>query len=259
MTTAIVKREITPDIWNMIQQIAPVMQKSRLFGVATQEQAASIMLKGAELGLSMTASFEFIQVIADKPTLSPRGALALIIQSGECEGLKITDEVDDKGTPTACTVWMKRKKGFEYTARFTMEDAKRADLIKSGGGWIKYPANMLRYRSIGFCADIVFPDLLGGMKRADELGADLTPDGDVINTTWSVVEQKKVEPPTPSQATVALNDLIAQYGADKILAVNKGQIPTSLQDLIAVAAKLRDAESAALNSVSLDSVVELKS
>jgi hypothetical protein len=34
---------------------------------------------------------------------------------------------------------------------------------------------MLRWRAIGFCADVVFPLLIGGMKRADELGAGITP------------------------------------------------------------------------------------
>ena len=255
MSTAIVKHELTPDTWGMIEKIAPVMQKSRLFGVATAEQAMAIMLKGHELGLQLAASFEFVVVIQDKPSLIPRGALALILNSSEYASMSIDDQRTDKGQPTACVVTMKRKNGFSYTATYTMEDAQRADLIKPGSGWAKYPANMLRWRAIGFAADVVFPDVIGGMKRADEMGADLTPEGDVINTTWSVVEQKKAEP----QATVALNDLIAQYGADAILAVNKGQIPTSLDDLIKVAAKLRDAQATTLDNLAMDSVGELKS
>jgi hypothetical protein len=70
------QRELTPQVWQMISQMAPVMWKSRLFGVVSQEAAAAIMLKGYELGLSVTASFEFIHVIQGKPGLSPRGALA---------------------------------------------------------------------------------------------------------------------------------------------------------------------------------------
>lgn len=222
---AIVKHELTSDTWSMIERIAPVMQKSRLFGVATAEQAMAIMLKGHELGLQLTASFEFIVVIQDKPSLIPRGALALIFNSSEYDGMTIDDQRNDKDQPVACVVTMKRKNGFSYTATYTMNDAKLADLIKPGSGWAKYPENMLRWRSIGYCADVVFPDVIGGLKRADELGADITPDGDVIQGMWSKVESK---PQTPR---MTMNELLAKYGADQILLINDGKIPQTLEDI----------------------------
>lgn len=244
---AIVKHQpLTPEIWRMIEGIAPTMKDSRLFGVATAPQAAAIMLKGHELGLSLTASFDFINVIQDKPTLIPRGALALIIGSPEYDGMKIEDMTDGKGTPTSCKVWMKRKNGLEYTAQFTMEDAKRADLIKPGSGWAKYPANMLRWRAIGFCADIVFPDVLGGMKRADEMGADLTPDGEVIQGSW------KVQQPTKAPR-LPIQDLLDKYSPDTIIAAAGGNLPQTQAEVDAVAAKLE----AELNTVTIDAVSEM--
>ena len=213
MTTALVRKEVTPEIWQMIERIAPTMKDSRLFGVATVHQAAAIMLKGHELGLGMAASFEFIQVIQDKPTLSPRGALALVMQSGECESMKITNEADDKGNPTACTVWMKRKNGLEHTERFTMVDANRAGLVKPDSGWTKYPANMLRWRVVGYCIDVVFSDIAGGMKRADEFGAAISPDGEVITAPWTVELQAA---PTPTRTQITLQQLVDVYGAEKV-------------------------------------------
>lgn len=240
MNTAIVQRQqLTPDVWKMIGEVAPIMQKSRLFGVATVEQAAAIMLKGHELGLQMAASFEFVVVIQDKPSLIPRGALALILNSNEYAGMNIEDQRNDKGQPTACVVTMTRKNGFSYTATYTMEDAKLADLIKPGSGWAKYPSNMLRWRAIGYAADVVFPDVIGGMKRADEFGADLTPDGDIVAGTWSVVESKQAAPQQPMQPqSTPLNDLVAQYGADKVLSANGGKIPGTIDEVNEVAAKL---------------------
>lgn len=182
-----VRQELTPDTWQMIKEIAPAMQQSRLFGVASPEAAMAIMLKGYELGLSLTASFEFVQVIQGRPTLSPRGALALIQQSPNFAGMTITDS-DDK-----CTVWMKRKNGFEYTTEFTIEQAKKAGLVKKDSGWDKYPANMLRWRAIGYCADVVFPDIIGGMKRADEFGANITPEGDVWKDVTPIVPETVIE------------------------------------------------------------------
>lgn len=229
---AIVKRELTSDTWGMIERIAPVMQKSRLFGVSTAEQAMAIMLKGHELGLQLAASFEFVAVIQDKPSLIPRGALALILNSSEYAGMTIDDQRNDKGHPVACVVTMKRKNGFSYTATYTMEDAKLADLVKPGSGWAKYPANMLRWRAVGYCADVVFPDIIGGMKRADELGADITPDGDVITGTWSKVESK------PQSPQITLNELIAKYGAQSILLINNNTIPATPEQIKEVAEKL---------------------
>lgn len=167
-------RDVTPGIWELIQSLAPTIHSSRLFKTAGPEQAAAIMLKGYELGLSMTAAFEFVHNIQGTTSISPRGALALIHQSPLCAGIKIED------APGACTVTMKRTNGFEYTISYTIEEAREAGLIKEGGAWQLYPSNMLRWRAIGFCADVVFPDVLAGLKTADQFGASISADGNVI-------------------------------------------------------------------------------
>lgn len=176
-TTALVQR-VSPDTWAMIQAIAPTIHQAHLYtGVNSAEQAAIIMMTGYELGFGFTASFEFLSLIQGKPTLSPRGALALIYQSGDLEALKIEDGEHK------CAVTMRRRNGIEYTATFSTEDAKRAGLIKPDGAWAKYEANMLRARAIGFAADVVFPDIIGGLRRADELGAAVDDGGNVIDGT----------------------------------------------------------------------------
>lgn len=228
--TLVVSKPLTPSTWEMISSIAPAMHQSRLFGVTSAEQAMAIMLKGYELGLSLTASFEFIQQIQGRPALSPRGALALIHQCPELEDMKIEEK------PGACTVWMKRKNGLGYTCTFTLKDAETAGLVKEDSGWKKYPANMLRWRAIGFCADVVFPDVIGGMKRADELGADITPDGDVINGNFEVRD-------TEPRNVITLEQLVAQYSADKVMEAAGGSIPTSQEEVELVAKILRGEES----------------
>lgn len=230
------QHDLTPQTWNMIQAMAPAMHASRFFGVATPEQASAIMIKGYELGLGLASSFEFIVVIQGRPALVPKGALALIQNSPRCAGVKIEDIKDAKGEPERCRVWMKRDNGFEYTVEFSMADAKRAGLVKSGGGWESYPANMLRWRAVGFCADVVFPDLIGGLKRADELGADLASNGDVIEGSWS-----EVKAPTPAQVeqpAITLDDLIAQVGPEKVLEANNEAIPATNDDVLRVAQTL---------------------
>lgn len=245
MTTELAVRELTPNVIAMAMQLAPTFKDSRLFGVATEAQAAAIALKGYELGLSLTAAFEFIHVIDSKPTLSPRGALALILNSPQLDGLEIKDEVDANGAPYACTVSMKRKNGFSYTARFTMDDAKRAGLIKAGSGWDKYPANMLRARTIGFAADIVFPDVLGGLKRSDELGADIDTAGNVVDATWTPVASGPIG--VPGNGAVVMNtartgptlqELVTQFGPEAVMNANGGRIPATDDEVAAVAVAL---------------------
>lgn len=255
MNTALATRpQLTPDVFQMISSVAPTLHAARLFGSKSPEQAMAIMIKGHELGFSLTASFENIHVIEDKPTLSPKGALALIYNSPECAGVSIKDETDPQGAPLACSVTMQRRNGLSYSVRFTMDDAKRAGLIKEKSGWEKYPGNMLRWRAIGYAADVVFPDVIGGTKRADEFGADLTPDGDVIDGSWTNTGSQPRPRPEPLTTTLGdaqrtidsnsgtvsqpkpadpnrLSRLVADYGAGAIMEANGGRIPGTDEEL----------------------------
>jgi hypothetical protein len=239
-TGLMVREPLTPQVWEMISAIGPAMHKSRLFGATSPEAAMAIMLKGHELGLGLTASFEFVQVVEGKPALSPRGALALIQSSPLLAGLKIDDLKDANGKPTGCHVWMKRTNGFEYEVTWTMAEAVAAGVVKAGSGWDHYPANMLRWRAVGFCADVVFPDVLGGMKRADELGANISADGDVIEGTWVTVAESNAPAPTVATVTrkITLSDIVDKYGADAVMAANGGLIPGTDDEVAAIAAKL---------------------
>lgn len=227
----------------MIAEIAPTMAASRLFGTTSDTAAAAIMLKGFELGLSLTASFEFIHLIDGKPGLSPRGALALIQQHPNFGSLDVQDITDASGKPERCRVTMTRKNGYTYTVEFTMDDAKRAGLVKGGSGWEKYPANMLRWRAIGYCADIVFPDVLGGMKQVDELGGPISKEGDALQSPVSdfVLENGPAtitEPPKNASEAI----VVPQYGFtmarlievasnDDVMAANNGAFPVTAEQV----------------------------
>jgi len=229
-STALTVRPLAIDTWRVIEAMAPAMHKARMFGVTNWEQAAAIMVKGHELGLGLAASFEFIQVVMNKPALSPRGCLALIHRSDLIE-VKIKESTTER-----CTVWMRRKdSGFEFETTWTMEDAEKAGVVKDNSGWKSYPANMLRWRAIGFCADVVCPDLIGGLKRADEFGAEIDSQGNVVDGEFMIQNAPSEEPPTP---TVTLDDLVTQYGADKVMEAAGGKIPATVEEVAQVAATL---------------------
>lgn len=239
-TQALAVRLLTPSTWEMIRQVAPVLHNSHLFATYSEAQATAIMLKGYELGLPLTASFEFISVTKGKPALSPRGALAIILQSKDLASMEI-----DESVPHQCTITMARKStGQKYTTTYTLDNAKAADLVKPDSNWVKWESNMLRWRAIGFVEDILFPDLLAGMKRADEFGAVVDDAGNVIEGDWTAVPSTPITaaetPQTPgSSVTVAnLEDLIAKYGAEAIMVACNGGIPGTDDEVAAVAAKL---------------------
>ena len=239
-TALAVRPQLTPDVWRMILEVAPVVKSSRLFGMASDEQAAAIMLKGYELGFGLTASFEFVHVIDGKPGLSPRGMLAVIQASGLAESIEIVETQDAQGAPAACSVTLRRRNGPSYTAVFSMEHARRAGLTKEGSGWVKYPDRMLLWRALGFAADVVFPDLLNGLKRADELGADLTPNGDVVEAVWRETPAVPAVRPAPDPV-VRLQRLLEQYGAEAIIHANGGRIPGTNAELDTAEAALVEA------------------
>jgi hypothetical protein len=236
---------VTPNDWAMIKEIAPVAATARMFGV-TEQQAAIVMLKGHELGLGLAAAFEFIDVIDGKPSIKPKGALALIHNSNELAGIRIEDKAN------SCTVWMKRKNGFEYTATFSLEDAKRAGLVKPKGGWEKYPANMLRWRAVGYCADVVFPDVIGGMLRPEELGAEVDQNGEV--QVWAIKDPEAEilsTAPSPKKDTPlskfhampiygSIEKLLAVEGwtAERIVVAGEGKLPSTPEECQAIAEKL---------------------
>lgn len=165
---------------SLILALAPMWKESAWFGVKSAEQAMIVMAKAYELGFGLTTAFDFLYVIqtsqATRIVLSPKGALALIYRSG------LLDKMEIKEKKGECYVYMSRKdNGYGFGLTFTIDQAKAAGLVKKGGAWESYEANMLRWRAIGFCSDIVFPDVKGGLQMADEFDTAVTVDGSVIN------------------------------------------------------------------------------
>lgn len=242
MTNSIaVRNEMTVTQWELINQMAPAAHTSRLFGVTSAAAAAMIMAKGAELGLPLTASFDLIHIIDGKPGLSPRGALAILHQSPEIARVEVNRLTDDKGKYIGHECTVERRSGFTYTARFTLDDANRAGLVKPGSGWAKYPENMCLWRAVGFAADVAAPDIIGGMKTADQYGAELDTRGDVVIGQWTEPGDL-VEPDETAEAAMAAQALVTEYGADAVLAANGGAIPATMEEVDAVRYSLISAE-----------------
>ena len=242
-------RELTPAVWGMLKEMAPVMHVSRLFGVSSPEQATAIMLKGYELGLSVTASFEFVHVIEGKPSLSPRGALAILMAKGALDDFKLTDIMKD-GKLFGVRCYMKRG-NIEYTVEFTRDDAEKAGLIEGSptangkrakGNYEKYERQMYTWRAVGYCADIIAPDLTGGLSTYMKMpeaftSIEVDDNGDFVKPGMTIIDAPKAIE-SPKVPVITLNDLIAQYSPEAIMEANGGKIPGTDAEIVAVTEKL---------------------
>jgi len=159
-------------------------------GVAPEEamaKAITIAVKGRELGIPPLQAFSSIAVIRGKPCLSSELMLALIYQ--RVRGAKVTFRTPPEKQASECTVEMQRPGGEPMLFKFTLQDAKTAGIVTSGGAWQKYPAAMLRARAVSAGARAVFPDCIMGCYTPEELGAP-----EILDIEAEDVEQK---PPPP--------------------------------------------------------------
>lgn len=119
---------------------------------------------GAEIGLSPMSSIQNIAVINGRPSVWGDAALAVVLAHPDCEGV---DEVLDESTMTAtCTV--KRRNRAPVVRKFSVDDAKTANLWGKSGPWSNYPKRMLAMRARGFALRDSFPDALRGVHLAEE-------------------------------------------------------------------------------------------
>lgn len=236
-------REMSMGVWHMINTVANDVYRSRLFPVSSPQQAAAIMLKGYEIGLGLMASFEFVQVVKGHVGLSPKGALALLHNSPRITKIKLTRLTDEKNKFIGYECTMTRDNGFSHTEQWTLEDAKTAGLFKPDSNWEKYPENMCKWRAIGFCADIVAPDVTAGMVdfmiRPEQFGVRIDDEGNIIEGSYQqTVETSQSIDEKSTDSTISLEELLDQYSAEEILKANGGTIPGTNEELERVANQL---------------------
>lgn len=122
---------------------------------------------GMEMGLAPMQALQNIAVINGKPSVYGDAAMALVQASPVCEDVE--EFFEGEGTPNPVAVCVAKRKGRKpVTARFSVEDAKRAGLWAKQGPWSAYPKRMMQMRARGFALRDAFPDVLKGMITAEE-------------------------------------------------------------------------------------------
>lgn len=160
------------------------------------EKTTASVLYSRELGLPPMTGLGVTHVIEGKPGISAEAMRSLILQAGH-------ELAFPKRTATECVMRGRRKGSAEWTeTSFTLAEAAAIKFRTKEGwkplttkaNWQNFPADMLLARATTRLARMLFPDVIHGMRSAEEL-ADM-----VETVTVQVVEEA---PPPPARVSRA--------------------------------------------------------
>lgn len=198
-TAAVVSMiDIPSSVLAGVKNVAEVFYKSGLFkDTKSEAQAVVKILAGRELGIPPMEAMQEIYIIEGKVALSANLIAKKIRQSKKYD-YEIVEMNGDLKDGYCVVNILRRVDAYQPpviigTSRFTMEDARKADLVKASGGWVKYTRNMLFARAITNARRWFCPDVASGYYTPDELGAEedeegrpITPQGPVLKRGMQV-------------------------------------------------------------------------
>lgn len=165
---------------------------------------------GTEIGLAPMQALQNISVINGKPSVYGDAAMALVQSHPACEGVE--EFFEGEGTPNPVAVCIAHRRGRKpVTARFSVEDAKRAGLWNKQGPWTSYPKRMLQMRARGFALRDAFPDALKGLITTEE-AADYPSDAKPKDIPRNPLDA--IAPPKPIEETYEVLETESQPDAD---------------------------------------------
>lgn len=137
-------------------------------------QAIVKIMYGRELGFSPVIAMTGIHIIEGKPALSSNLLGAMVKRSGKYDyRVKVL-------TDTECLLSFSQDGQVSGESSFSMDDAKRANVLRPGSGWSKYPRNMLFARALSNGVKLYCPELSAcPIYVPEELGADVNEEGNV--------------------------------------------------------------------------------
>jgi len=170
MQLTITNRGFAPATLTEAIQFSDMLASSSMVPKAYQGKPQDILVCvqwGYEMGLAPMQALQNIAVINGKPSVYGDAAMALVQASSVCEDVE--EYFEGEGTTNPVAVCVAKRRGRKpVTAKFSVEDAKRAGLWNKQGPWTAYPKRMMQMRARGFALRDAFPDVLKGLITAEE-------------------------------------------------------------------------------------------
>jgi hypothetical protein len=222
-------------------RLATMMAKSELVPKAFRDRPADVVVAvqlGAEIGLAPMQSLQSIAVINGRPGVWGDGMLAIVMASPlyqdheeyfEVDGHRrdglTLDDLKRDATAAVCT-FIRRGKPAPVTRRFSVGQARKAQLLGKEGPWQAYPDRMLAMRARSFAARDTFPDLLRGLHTAEEL-RDMPADPPSplrrVLRASELTPAETVDVPTPPTRYETVTGTIAALEGDRLVILTTGE------------------------------------
>lgn len=220
-----------------------------------EQEAAAVMIimSGLELGLPPTQALEVIAIINGRRCVYGDGIPALLWSSG----FKLSEKIEGTGDDRVASCTVVRPDGEEITRTFSVTQAKKARLWdtreqvpKYNGGtkpndspWYKYDERMLQMRARGWASRDGAPDVLRGLRVAEEERdherqmRDITPQAS--SQELSIPDVPALEQ-TPSEPMIDVPDIPEQehepiVDIDAFIGMVEGDIAGAKGDVEAMA------------------------
>ncbi len=157
---------VMSDLIKLVEYLGDGAQEFFPKGIDTPAKALASMLYGRELGLPPMTASGSIYVVHGKASMSAEVQRALILRDGhEYEVIESTSSICKmRGRRKGSKVWQ------EF--QFTIAEAQQAGFTNKNSNYKSQPAEMLLARCSTRMARAMFPDVIHGMRGAEEL-ADL--------------------------------------------------------------------------------------
>ncbi len=173
-----------------LRSLAGDFAKSGYFQDAKEVFQAVVKIQaGLELGFGPVYSMTKIYIVKGKVMVSAEALGAMIKRSGRYD-YSVKTLMD-----TECILEFTDAGKVVYTSKFTMDDARRADLVKTDSGWAKWPRAMLMSKSLSQGARIVCPHVIAGVYTPADFGVETDEGGEPVKVTIESLPVKAEPPP----------------------------------------------------------------
>ena len=166
------------------------MAKSQMYGVKTVEQGKVLAMTCVVERMTPMEFSQTYHVIDGKPWMRADAMVARLCRNGgDYEIITWTDKV--------CRIlfsWTRNGKPKTFEYEFTMDDANRAKLVKSGSAWEKTPKQMLFARCVSMGLRSFVPELFAGCCLPDESREDIVVPVGSEESKPLIVDTPKAEP-----------------------------------------------------------------
>jgi hypothetical protein len=162
-------RPPTTDLVDAVNGLAKLMYDGGVASKSMNKPAAIAVriLAGVEVGLTPMQAVSNIMITNGKMTVWGDAALALVRASGELA--EFAEGVEGSGDDRVGWCRATRAGGETVERRFSVEDAKVAELWGKAGPWTTYPERMLQMRARAWVIRDLFTDVLCGLGVEEEV------------------------------------------------------------------------------------------